>query len=292
MLGMAGYTKLFNSILASSVWQESLSTKVLWITLLAMADKDGIAEASIPGLAKIAGLSITDTEAGLASLSAPDKYSRTKDFEGRRVEACEGGWKILNHPKYRAKMSADERREYKRIKQREYRSEKSTKSTSGQSGHNAEAKAKADSKAGNGDISRARRISIHEACNVLAEGNPDIPAIDRLDEDLAFEEIRFRDLALPIRDRIQSVLDSLPRSKDRSPFSASRWLRTGQTGVPRSEGGLTVLRLTCDALEAWKRSRDAPIISDSNRQTLDAIKRAGDRLRAKHAGQSVKEITG
>lgn len=143
MMGMAGYTKLFNSILASSVWQESLSTKVLWITLLAMADKDGIAEASVPGLAKIAGLSLAETEAGLASLSAPDKYSRTKDFEGRRVQECEGGWRILNHPKYRAKMSADDRREYKRLKQQQYRAEKSTMSTGGQSGHNAKAKAKA-----------------------------------------------------------------------------------------------------------------------------------------------------
>lgn len=291
MLGMAGYTKLFNSILASSVWQESLSTKVLWITLLAMADKDGVAEASIPGLAKIAGLSITETEAGLASLSAPDKYSRTKDFEGRRVEACEGGWKILNHPKYRAKMSADDRREYKRIKQREYRSEKSTKSTGGQSGHNAEAKAEADSKAGNGDISRARRVSINEACNVLTEGNSDITAIDKLDEDLAFEEIRFRDLALPIRDEIQSVLDSLPRSKDRAPFSASTWLRTGRTGVPRKESGLTVLRLTCDALEARARAMTAPHISDSNRETLENIQRVGDRMKAKAAEAGrLKEI--
>lgn len=275
MIGMAGYTKLFNSILASSVWQESLATKVLWITLLAMADKNGIAEASIPGLAKIAGLSLADTETGLKSLEAPDKYSRTKDFEGRRIESCDGGWKILNHSKYRQKMSADDRREYKRIKQQEYRAEKSTKSTGGQSGHNAKAKAEANSKAGNGDIPRARLERLE-----AAKDAPDIPAIDRLDEDLAFEEIRFRDLALPIRDRIQSVLDSLPRSKDRSPFSASRWLRTGQTGVPRSEGGLTVLRLTCDALEAWNRSKDAPIISDNNRDALESIRRAGDRLRA------------
>jgi len=170
---MAGYTKLFNSILASSVWQESLSTKVLWITMLAMADKDGIAEASIPGLAKISGLSIAETEAGIASLAAPDKYSRTKEFEGRRIEACEGGWKILNHPKYRAKMSADERREYKRIKQREYRAEKSTLSTRGQSGHNAEAKAEAEAKDGQerpGETVEQAATSLFREKNPLAEG--------------------------------------------------------------------------------------------------------------------------
>ena len=99
MIGMAGYTKLCNSILASSVWQESVSTKVLWITFLARADRDGVAEASVPGWAKIAGLSIADTEAGIKSLSAPDKYSRPRDFDGRRSGACGGGWRILNHGK-------------------------------------------------------------------------------------------------------------------------------------------------------------------------------------------------
>jgi hypothetical protein len=118
---MSGYTKLFNSILASTVWQAGKETKILWITLLAMADKDGTAEASIPGLARIAGLSVEETERGLTELSSPDRFSRTTDHEGRRIEAIDGGWKILNHPKYREKYSADERREYKRVKAAEYR---------------------------------------------------------------------------------------------------------------------------------------------------------------------------
>lgn len=295
MIGMAGYTKLFNSILASSVWQESVSTKVLWITFLAMADKDGVAEASVPGLAKIAGLSITDTEAGIKSLSAPDKYSRTRDFDGRRIEACDGGWRILNHAKYRQKMSADDRREYKRTKQQEYRAaSKSTKSTGGQSGHNAEAKAEAYSKAGNGDIAPARPETIHEACNRFTKDDPDIPAIDRLDEDLAFEEIRFRDLAIAAgRDNIQAVLDSLPRPATRAPFSASRWLATGRTGIPRDERALTALRLTCDALEARARAQGAVHLSDSNRETLENIRRVGERMKAKEAQTNKpKEITG
>lgn len=145
---------------------------------------------------------------------------------------------------------------------------------------------------GNGKGSRSGE-SIHAACNRLTKDDPDIPAIDRLDEDLAFEEVRFRDLALPLRDEIQAVLDSLPRAANRSPFSASRWLRTGQTGVPRSEGGLTVLRLTCDALEARARAQERPNISDSNRESLESIKRAGDRIMARQAqANRPKEITG
>ena len=119
--GMAGYTKLFNSILASTIWREDDKTRIVWITLLAMANKDGLAETSLPGLADMARVSIDDCKAAILKLESPDEYSRTKDFEGRRIEPCDGGWRLLNHAKYRAKMSADERREYNRMKQQEWR---------------------------------------------------------------------------------------------------------------------------------------------------------------------------
>ena len=118
---MAGYTKLFNSILMSTIWREDDKTRIVWITLLAMADKNGIAETSIPSLADAARVSFDDCLASLDKLKSPDKYSRTKEHDGRRIQECDGGFLLLNHGKYRAKMSADERREYNRIKQAEWR---------------------------------------------------------------------------------------------------------------------------------------------------------------------------
>src|SRR5438105_1840466 len=118
---MAGYTKLFNSILASSVWSEDDKTRIVWITLLAMSDKYGVADTAIPGLADLARVSLEDCEKAIGKLKSPDKYSRTKLNDGRRIEECEGGFRLLNHGLYRAKMSADERREYNRIKQQEHR---------------------------------------------------------------------------------------------------------------------------------------------------------------------------
>jgi uncharacterized phage protein (TIGR02220 family) len=120
-MGMAGYTKLFNSILASTIWREDDKTRIVWITLLAMSDKNGICETSIPSLADIARVTLPDCEAALDKLKAPDSYSRTKEHQGRRIEECDGGFRLLNHAKYRAKMSADERREYNRVKQAEHR---------------------------------------------------------------------------------------------------------------------------------------------------------------------------
>ena len=118
---MAGYTKLFNSILASTIWREDDKTRIVWITLLAMADKYGVAEGSVPGLADFARVSLQDCENALERLQSPDKHSRTKEHDGRRIEVVAAGWRIINHAKYRAKMGADERREYLKLKQREYR---------------------------------------------------------------------------------------------------------------------------------------------------------------------------
>ena len=118
---MTGYTKLFGSIVDSTIWRESKETKIVWITMLAKANRDGIVEASLPGLADAARVTIEECESSLKGLSSPDKYSRTKDFEGRRIEEVDGGWRVLNHAKYRAKMNSDERREYFRLKKQEYR---------------------------------------------------------------------------------------------------------------------------------------------------------------------------
>jgi len=123
-MSMAGYTKLFNSILASTIWRASDKTRIVWITLLAMADKDGIAEGSIPGLADLARVSVEDCEAALAELMQPDKYSRTTEFEGRRIETIDGGWQLLNHAKYRTKMSEDDIRERNRQRQARWRERK------------------------------------------------------------------------------------------------------------------------------------------------------------------------
>ncbi len=111
---MAGFTKLFGSLLASTVWRENDKVRIVWITLLAMADQRGVAEGSIPGIADLARVSIKDCEAALGRLQEPDKYSRSPEHGGRRIEPVDGGFRVLNHARYRAKLSEDERREYRR----------------------------------------------------------------------------------------------------------------------------------------------------------------------------------
>ena len=97
----SGYTKLFGSIVASTIWREDDKTRIVWITLLALSDKDGYVAGSIPGLADLARVSIPECEQALEKLQQPDKYSRSPEHDGRRLEVVEGGWLILNRAKYR-----------------------------------------------------------------------------------------------------------------------------------------------------------------------------------------------
>lgn len=121
---MSGYTKLFSSLVDSTIWRESKETKIVWITMLAKCDRYGIVEASVPGLADAAKVSVDECVVALKVLSEPDTWSRTKEYEGRRIQECDGGWTILNHAKYRDKMSMEDRLERQRIWQAEYRKRK------------------------------------------------------------------------------------------------------------------------------------------------------------------------
>jgi hypothetical protein len=118
---LSNFVKLYGSILYSTVWLEPLPTKVVWITMLALADADGVVGASVPGLAKIAGVSREECEAAIATLSAPEPDSRTKDDDGRRIQVVEGGWRIVNHRKYRDLRSETQVRTAERV--RRHRSE-------------------------------------------------------------------------------------------------------------------------------------------------------------------------
>lgn len=116
-----GYTKLFSSIVASTIWREPDHVRIVWITMLAISDPWGHIRASIPGLADLARVSVEDAKDALARLSAPDEYSRTKEHEGRRIEETDGGWFILNFVKHRDAGADGHRREYMRRYMRERR---------------------------------------------------------------------------------------------------------------------------------------------------------------------------
>lgn len=124
-----GYTKVFGSMLTSSIWEESHETFRVWITLLLLADKDGVVDASVPGLARMARVTLEQCEAALLVLASPDKYSRTPDLEGRRLESVNPPWRLVNHAKYRLRLGVEERAAYKAAHQQRRRDQQRAAST-------------------------------------------------------------------------------------------------------------------------------------------------------------------
>jgi hypothetical protein len=105
---VTGWTKLFSGIVTSSVWCEDHVTLRVWVAMLATADADGVVEGSVPGFANLARVTVAEMKAAITKLSSPDPDSRTPDHEGRRIEAIDGGWRVLNYKRYREKAQEKE----------------------------------------------------------------------------------------------------------------------------------------------------------------------------------------
>ncbi len=119
-----GYTKLFSGIVMSTVWAEDHPTRIVWITLLALADRHGEVNGTVKGLAHFARVSVDECEKALAVFMAPEP---SKHDDGRRIEEIEHGWVILNHAKYRLLASKDEQKQKHVERQTRYRNRKSGK---------------------------------------------------------------------------------------------------------------------------------------------------------------------
>lgn len=92
--------------------------------MLALADRDGVVYGSIPGLADSAHITLEECESALQKFQEPDKYSSTKDYDGRRIEVVVGGWRLLNYFKYRELQSLEDVREKARIRVQNHRARK------------------------------------------------------------------------------------------------------------------------------------------------------------------------
>jgi hypothetical protein len=109
---LSGFTKLFSSILTSSIWCADDATLRVWVAMLASADASGIVHGSVPGFANLCRIDPAKMREALAVLSSPDADSRNPENEGRRIEAIPGGWRLLNYGRYRERMVEGSRAQY------------------------------------------------------------------------------------------------------------------------------------------------------------------------------------
>lgn len=116
------YTILKSSIINSSLWvAEDSDTRCVWITLLAMRNKDGEIYSSIPGIAHAACVEIEKTRQAIIKFLSPDIDSTTKDNEGRRLAEIQGGWKLINHERVKAEAAAASKAAYMQDYMKQYR---------------------------------------------------------------------------------------------------------------------------------------------------------------------------
>ena len=166
---MSGYTPLFGSIITSSIWNESNETRIVWVTMLAMADMYGIVEGSAPGLAVVARVSKEACQKALEILSSPDPDSRTKEYEGRRIIPVTGGWKVVNHTLYRqrAKSRAKDQKRYREKLKEESNKEENLKEEETQTPN---ANAKDYGTLRNGELKENKELAEFEKARTLYPG--------------------------------------------------------------------------------------------------------------------------
>ena len=135
---MNGYVKLFSDIVDSSIWNEDPITFKVWIALLALSDPSGQIRGSTPWLAKKARVSEKQCELALIKFTQPDPESRTKDYDGRRIEVLEDGWLVLNYLRFRDRLSNNEKALASRERVRKHRERyKALRNASGVTPHDS-----------------------------------------------------------------------------------------------------------------------------------------------------------
>lgn len=102
---MDGYTKLHAKILVSSIWNAPDHVRLLWITLLALADDRGNVEGSVAGIATMARMSVESTADALRILSGPDPDSSDGTTGERIRQVGPGVWFVINHERYRDRQT-------------------------------------------------------------------------------------------------------------------------------------------------------------------------------------------
>lgn len=117
---MSGFTLLWSKMLYSSIWVKGTKEdKLIWVTILMMKDREGMVHSSVPGLARMAGVTDLECQACLKKFLNPDVDDSSKVEEGRKLREVAGGWQVVNHDLYR--FSTEEKREFWRKQKAEQR---------------------------------------------------------------------------------------------------------------------------------------------------------------------------
>lgn len=121
---MSTWIKLHSGLTESSVWEEPYHVRIVWTAMMAKCTLSGIVSASESAIHRMANVTVAEAEDALRVLSSPDPKSKSQEFEGRRIERVNGGYRLLNYFNYRESKTPDEKAKYMREYMRKRRAEK------------------------------------------------------------------------------------------------------------------------------------------------------------------------
>jgi hypothetical protein len=113
------YGKIFSSMYDGSLYGQ-WEAIVTMQQLIVLCDIGGVVDMTPQAIAARTSIPLEIIQKGIELLMQPDKYSRTPDCDGRRIELIDDrrpwGWHIVNYDKYRFMASAEEKREADRVR--------------------------------------------------------------------------------------------------------------------------------------------------------------------------------
>lgn len=119
------WVPLWSTVVDSSIWDETDTVLKVFLTMLALKDADHIVRLNAYQISRRARKTEREVLEALTVLSSPDtKRVEPQEFEGRRIQAIEEGWLILNGDKYRQQVSIEMKRARNRRAQAAYRARK------------------------------------------------------------------------------------------------------------------------------------------------------------------------
>ena len=148
-----GFVKIHDAIFSSSIIEEDLIVRWIWICFLAACDRNGNVHGTEPALARKANVTLKDFQKAVAVLTRPDSTSTSPDHGGRRLVKMGGNlWFCVNYLFYRNMKDPVEERESAKLRQRKSRANRKKKKgavtdpshTVTKSNDKAEAEAEAD----------------------------------------------------------------------------------------------------------------------------------------------------
>lgn len=121
---MQSWVKLHCCFNQSSISRCSYPTRLVWVSLLSICRMDAIVAISDDRVAATCNVTEEEAAEAIKTLSSPDPHSKDPEFEGRRIEKCVGGYRILNYFKYRDIRSPAKKSAYMRDYMKNYRKKK------------------------------------------------------------------------------------------------------------------------------------------------------------------------